>query len=284
MAAHCAHEMNYMHTFLTLAAFAFAFALCVTDGFCTSTQVHLHHKDLTGPSDCITLQANQPVLAACITLALYECVRAAKSDVHNHVSVYKWPRMFGNAAGMWGSVKRTHSAFDGRVINVEAPKAKAADFEPRPARHAGVFSRAGRSIFTVPYILAHRRVDTPSHRQATSARSPQNMPPLMMNRNRCPHWPTRTVRMQSLAGECVCQKIITSNIRNIPELCNFPRNSISIFFPGCQGRRAGGVGMPLAHKIKGRELIDEVSRPKRIENAAMREVRGPCCTRACAIR
>jgi hypothetical protein len=52
------------------------------------------------------------------------------------------------------------------------------------------------------------------------------------------------------------------------------------FFPFLvvKGGAQVGVGMPLAHKIKGRELIDEVSRPKRIENAAMREVRGPCCT------
>lgn len=34
-----------------------------------------------------------------------------------------------------------------------------------------------------------------------------------------------------------------------------------------------GNAMPLAHKIKGRELLDEVSRPRRIENGAMREVR-----------
>lgn len=34
-----------------------------------------------------------------------------------------------------------------------------------------------------------------------------------------------------------------------------------------------GITMPLAHKIKGRELLDEVSRPRKIENGAMREVR-----------
>jgi len=139
---------------------AFAFALCVTYVFCTSTRFILITKISLVPRTVPCFRQTNPFWQR-VSRSHCGSVCARQRAMFTITSRFTNDRA---CSGMWGSVKRTHSAFDGRVINVEAPKAKAAGFEPRPARHAGVFSRAGRSIFTVPYILAHRRVDTPSHR------------------------------------------------------------------------------------------------------------------------
>ena len=76
-----------------------------------------------------------------------------------------------------------------------------------------------------------------------------------------------TCKLQSKVKRVIASKLEIFIPIRPHEICSV------LFWTIGPGRLGNRRAMPLAHKIKGRELIDEVGRARKIENAAMREVR-----------